>query len=230
MVTVGRIGKKPDVPCADCGKLLYSSATSLPPGLRRCLDCRRANPAPKRRGSLCSVCGEPKTSNGDRPCRKCDGSRPRGVRQCEICGEDYKPTYGAQRTCGRVCGDTLRYGASKHERRPIPKAKATPIAYVNCAGCSRLFVIRARDKRRCCSRLCVAAAIAGTLVRSDRTVRCARCDVDFTAEVVTKPRRYCDGCAATRPEGTAAARQGSTPSAQDGSLRSPRLPQEGLRP
>lgn len=50
------MASRPDTPCADCGKLLWSSNTSLPPGKRRCLGCRRAN---SQRGRLvrCARCG-----------------------------------------------------------------------------------------------------------------------------------------------------------------------------
>jgi hypothetical protein len=36
------MARRPDLPCADCGKLMWSGTTSLPPGRARCLPCRRA--------------------------------------------------------------------------------------------------------------------------------------------------------------------------------------------
>lgn len=35
-----------NLPCAICGKLLYSSRTSLPPGQATCRECRRTEPRP----------------------------------------------------------------------------------------------------------------------------------------------------------------------------------------
>jgi hypothetical protein len=47
---------RPDLPCADCGKLMWSGNTSLPAGKARCLPCRRANPAKSMRDLACAVC------------------------------------------------------------------------------------------------------------------------------------------------------------------------------
>lgn len=47
--------RKPDLPCADCGKLLWRATTSLPEGKARCHPCRRANSAAHPRE--CRGCG-----------------------------------------------------------------------------------------------------------------------------------------------------------------------------
>lgn len=51
---------KPDVPCADCGKLMWRGPGSLPAGQARCLECRRSNPphglTGYNRGCKCEVC------------------------------------------------------------------------------------------------------------------------------------------------------------------------------
>lgn len=110
-----RRGKKPDTPCSDCGKLLYSSQSSLPAGQRRCIDCRRARPAWTRRPRRCLTCAEFFTSptSGAKYCsRDCSnrtgGARPRMGRVCEVCGSDYNASYADQRTCSRTCGEALR--------------------------------------------------------------------------------------------------------------------------
>jgi endogenous inhibitor of DNA gyrase (YacG/DUF329 family) len=36
--------RKPDVPCASCGRLLWRGRTSLPPGQATCHPCRRSRP------------------------------------------------------------------------------------------------------------------------------------------------------------------------------------------
>jgi hypothetical protein len=56
--------RRPDVPCADCGQLMWRGSTSLPPGQATCLTCRRnANPKPTRwtPGDLrfCCKCAQP---------------------------------------------------------------------------------------------------------------------------------------------------------------------------
>lgn len=50
--------QRPDLPCADCGKLMWRSTTSLPAGEARCLPCRRrANPPRQPREPRCRRCG-----------------------------------------------------------------------------------------------------------------------------------------------------------------------------
>lgn len=57
------MARKPDLPCADCGKLMWSGTTSLPRGQARCLPCRRArptaNPPTQSRTAACLGCGAP---------------------------------------------------------------------------------------------------------------------------------------------------------------------------
>lgn len=53
------MAKKPNVPCAKCGTLLWGSPTSLPAGLRTCLPCRRlaSTARPRRRTRVvCAGC------------------------------------------------------------------------------------------------------------------------------------------------------------------------------
>lgn len=46
------MARKPDTPCASCGKLLWSSSTSLPTGQRKCHGCRRSEWK-----HTCTACG-----------------------------------------------------------------------------------------------------------------------------------------------------------------------------
>lgn len=48
------MARKPDTPCAGCGKLLWGGATSLPEGQRRCRDCRKTHSYGT--GCRCSEC------------------------------------------------------------------------------------------------------------------------------------------------------------------------------
>ena len=57
------------------------------------------------------------------------------TRECEACGKSYRPTYGGQRACGRICGVELRRraGTLGCGRRRQPE---TP-----CATCSQCGAI-----------------------------------------------------------------------------------------
>jgi ribosomal protein S27AE len=74
----------------------------------------------------------------------------RRPRNCEICGAEYRPTYGAQRTCGRSCGVTLR--RAEHDGYGGPPRRIWPtskINYRNCANCGKLFVARHANRKNC---------------------------------------------------------------------------------
>ena len=51
--------RRPDTPCAGCGRLMWRSSTNLPPGEARCRECRHSY----RRGCRCEDC---KASNAAR--------------------------------------------------------------------------------------------------------------------------------------------------------------------
>lgn len=55
--------RRPSVPCADCGELMWTSTSSLPPGQARCRPCRqaRSNRAAPRQYE-CAACGVAFTS------------------------------------------------------------------------------------------------------------------------------------------------------------------------
>lgn len=52
------MARKPDTPCAGCGKLLWDGMTSLPAGQRRCRACRPG----KTRAAICAHCSTSFTS------------------------------------------------------------------------------------------------------------------------------------------------------------------------
>jgi len=58
--------RKPDTPCAGCGKLLYGGKSALPPGQRTCVDCRGRARAGSNLGRLCAEaeCPKPARSRG----------------------------------------------------------------------------------------------------------------------------------------------------------------------
>jgi len=53
------VPRVPDLQCADCGKAMWRSASSLPDGEARCHPCRRLRPTPKRLQQLtCDQCAK----------------------------------------------------------------------------------------------------------------------------------------------------------------------------
>lgn len=154
--------KKPDTPCAGCGKLLYTSSWSLPAGQRTCHDCRRAQPRPAK--GTCATCGGPLCGQAKIYCsRACANGRAgtragsRTARPCEICGIQFKPSGGAyrpgkvQRTCSRACGVELR--RREETFKPRTRLLASRVYIRECAWCDKLFVGRTA-KNKACSRAC----------------------------------------------------------------------------
>jgi hypothetical protein len=77
-----------DLPCADCGAMMWSGKGSLPEGRARCHPCRRARPVkPRAKQRL------------QRP------SRP-----CSICDQAYTPRSISQRYCSNSCAERGRGG------------------------------------------------------------------------------------------------------------------------
>jgi HNH endonuclease len=109
----------PDVPCARCGKLLYTRQWSLPPGQRICQPCRTRT---ARR--TCEICGKQYQPGGGRSLRE-------------------------QRTCGRACGVELRhreYGQAGG--KPRVRWPSSRIQVRECVWCGNLFTARA-GRRAC---------------------------------------------------------------------------------
>jgi 5-methylcytosine-specific restriction endonuclease McrA len=101
--------KKPDLPCADCGQLLYRGPNSLPEGKARCRPCRRANPqhASRKRGA----------------------PRLAITAVCAVCGEDFHPIRlgnrrsGITTVCGQSCEQARRTGEFRPELKTMTAAE-----------------------------------------------------------------------------------------------------------
>lgn len=156
------MSRKPDVPCAACGKLLWGGSSSLPPGQRMCRPCKAAHPrqGPLRPGPprSCECCGAAYMSRkrqvrtcspscGQKMRAKREGHLGRAPRACEVCGDGYKPTYPDQRTCGRACGKKVRQSPPKTTGWP-----STRVDIRDCGHCGKVFV--ARRGRKYCSEEC----------------------------------------------------------------------------
>lgn len=105
------MARKPDVPCAGCGKLLWSGGRGcLPPGERTCRACRRVAP-PRFKPATCTVCGstyQRRVNTKPRTCSpKCAKARmlaslakPRACRDCAISVMSHMPNPRCP-ACGR---------------------------------------------------------------------------------------------------------------------------------
>ena len=114
--------------CADCGKPMQQKPTSRPQGQARCNDCRKANPAPRKRkpdtrkrgpyGSKkgnCAECGKEiwrgSTSRpaGEARCQECRRTLPtvdasqRYSFNCEECGIQFRRAKKGARFCSTKC-------------------------------------------------------------------------------------------------------------------------------
>lgn len=150
------MAKKPDVPCADgCGKLLWSSGTSLPAGQRKCRDCRRdARPEPTSKPALsprtCIGCGAdymPRVHEQQRCKKGCGRQHRRAARDCEICSQPYQPTHTEQRTCGRGCGEALRRSVTG--TMPVERQWPRSTVHFPTCLCGVLFAARKETARYC---------------------------------------------------------------------------------
>lgn len=99
-------------------------------------------------------------------------TRLRPPRQCEVCGETYIPSYGAQRTCSRACGTFIRpyvkfqselywrtcsvcgeaWVANHRPRHCEPPAPSCRVYIAPCAWCDTVFATRHSTKRYCTDR------------------------------------------------------------------------------
>lgn len=142
-----------------------------------------------RRGTPCPLCGEPKTSSGERPCRKCDRIGSRKPRPCEVCATTYTPTHSLQRACGRACGVILR------RMDGVDPWPSSTVAWRRCAYCATWYTQRGR--KRCG---CKATSSYLTLAGSTKTVSCADCGCEVVYVVTGSGSRRlrCTECQGRR--------------------------------
>lgn len=183
--------RKPDTPCAVCGTLIWSGATSLPPGQRTCRPCRATGArwsitnsrhpehTPSATHRVDCPCGQ--TVMREQPQTYCslacaNSLRPRKVHHCEVCATQYRPTYSGQRTCGRTCGALLQQANRSELPRRWPR---TSVRYANCRRCTALFVARSRTIYHC--GVCRTTSACNRLKPpTDHT--CKWCGDSFTSE------------------------------------------------
>lgn len=106
-----RPGSAGGLNCADCGKAMWNSRTSLPQGLARCLPCRREAPTRIKRRGNCHRCGVPV---------------PAGTRRWKYCTEEcFRKTRNA-RGSGAKANTAARGYDHAHQ---VLRAKLLPLAY-----------------------------------------------------------------------------------------------------
>lgn len=108
------------------------------------------------------------------------------LRVCVVCDETYRPTYGAQRTCGRACGGLLNWAEKRGTAIMWP---SMPVLWKACEGCGLPYVAYDGRKANRCPRCPIVAA-------KDQSIDflCRECGTKFTAQRGTKPRVLCDVC------------------------------------
>jgi HNH endonuclease len=192
------MARKPDTPCAGCGKLVYHTRTSLPAGQQTCHECRRKQPRPygsrsgppQSKGS-CATCGGPLFGQAKIYCsRACSNLRPgRQTRQsqtCEICGKQYQRAGGKSHpTCSRACGVELRRRSGTLNANWPSK----PIWVRNCVHCGVLFIAR-RARQETCSKTCSKRANWAKWTEIRRVAE----HVCPCGAVISPARHKCDAC------------------------------------
>lgn len=126
------MARKPDLPCAGCGKLLWRGSKSRPEGVARCRPCRRDevqhgdDAMYKKRGCRCDSCraGQARRMREYTARRKAEGRpinfeayRARVERACEHCSV----LFGARldspgRFCSLTCTNLFQGGGDRPRR------------------------------------------------------------------------------------------------------------------
>lgn len=135
---------------------------------------------------------KPASADSDIRCRGCGQPYHYAARACEMCGAHYHPSYGEQRTCGRVCGLALsrrnkrargwvppaeRPNPPRKPRKPGPVQSgerepangwpSSAIQHYTCRYCGEHGVAKASGTRRevCPARPCQLARIEANNLR-----------------------------------------------------------------
>lgn len=119
--------QRPDVPCADCGRLGWRSRTSRPPGQYRCHECRRiaaGRRAHERLRDIASPAWRPKTLT----CPTCTAAFEQHRPNQRYCSSACRDRFPRRRVSGwrsRPKGSTTSrgYGNEHHKARKVAAAK-----------------------------------------------------------------------------------------------------------
>lgn len=163
--------RRPDMPCAVCGQLMWRGKGALPAGQATCRRCRAA-----ARQRICEQCGE--QFEADRKSSRfcslaCVGEYQAAERgrwsECVVCGESFRQRAFRIKTCSRACGRVLGTQTSRVARgAPGPSSK---VYFPTCTECGVLFA--AHRRVNVCSAECRRirnARVAMDAYRSDPRV------------------------------------------------------------
>lgn len=178
-----------DTLCAGgCGALLWGGSTSLPPGKRMCLPCRRSKP-PMKHASVCEQCGAEFLGwkRGLRFCsRTCYGMSSRRKRECPDCGCATAARRAEVVRC-RPC--------AAEAARKIPKI--SKVYFPECLQCGARFTSRRSLRVPTCSEACKRAESAMRSKAKYVPHPRLACDCGASLDRWTKAqphRRRCDDC------------------------------------
>lgn len=188
---------RPDLPCADCGGLMWSSTTNLPVGKARCRPCRKARPVhaspPPRKKKPprewnCVVCGAHvvTTSAHGHNGKKCREHYRWKPLPCSTCGKQvYVKQHQRITFCSSACG-TLEPICT-----PEPPSPHSKLRWRQCQ-CGR-WICRP-GPRKWCTAECRQA-------HNGKRGKCADCGTPLA----DNRRTYCLVCGAERKRSTDAA-------------------------
>lgn len=116
-------------------------------------------------------------------------------RTCAVCSKPYRPSYGDQRTCGRVCGALVK--------APRPKAAKPVQQLTNCCSCAaEMPCHRGRSQCSDCRPGSRYVKQSGQLRRS----QCKHCGTDIVEPIrMGRSRIRCADCAVVRNKAAAKA-------------------------
>lgn len=154
--------RRPDLPCAGCGKLMWRGSTSLPAGRAVCRACRRIEPRPY-------------------------GGNGRASTACPVCCREFMRRLNSRgqpvRTCSRYCGQQLR--KRTEVAAPCDDCGGLTVRGRNqfgrlCEGCAKGRRLLKYMKRRAAMRQTdITASHLGDLLAEAN--RCPLCQVSLTA-------------------------------------------------
>lgn len=154
--------RRPDLPCADCGALMWRGATSAPEGEACCRPCRARRPK------------SPAYVNQHIP------------KVCEQCGRGYEAASTRTRYCSVACGNYARQQRIRADDDPCVKRRARDVAAPGLTEHQRRAILADwRRQRRACT-YCGAPADTvdhvlplvrgGTNYEGNLTPACRRCN------------------------------------------------------
>ena len=137
------MARKPNIPCAGCGNLMWGGSNGLPAGQAMCRPCRAALPitnhgaAGYNRGCRCDVCREAQRVRCQIHWRKKTGYDP--TRTCRVCSAVFAGELSWQ-TCSPECS------ASLLRQRQSDRRARVRLAFVETVDPRAIFE---RDAWRC---------------------------------------------------------------------------------